>query len=126
VKVITMQQLHRIAGYIEAGEGVAVAFSQDDATKTWLVRVGEDGAYFTGNTLGEAFEAALADANAYHKNTYDMGPAKSIGDCAVAVTSSKYLDMLSDGTHDVVNPYLHAPKNGSGPGETFLFDLSKL
>lgn len=68
---LSWSQIHRIAGYIECGEGSTVKFSQDDATKEWVVRIGEE--RFTG-TLVEAFTNALAAANKHYKDVYDMGP----------------------------------------------------
>lgn len=68
---ISFKQLHRIAGYVEAGEGCTVSYGQDDATKSWIVSVGKKA--FRDSTLAGAFEKALADSNEYYRQSYCMG-----------------------------------------------------
>lgn len=74
MKSISIEQLNRIAGYVGAGEGEPVTYSQDDATRTWCVKVG--GSRYYGDSLGEAFDKALKAADEYHANAYDMKPAR--------------------------------------------------
>jgi hypothetical protein len=71
---ISFNQLHRIAGYIEAGEGESVTYMQDDATKCWSVKVGN--LTYHASSLNEAFEAALSAADKYYAQEYDMPYSK--------------------------------------------------
>lgn len=69
------RRLHRICGYVEAGEGEPLVVCQDDATKGWTVSVGANPLnrqVYRGDTLLAALDVALREANHYHLDAYQM------------------------------------------------------
>ena len=51
--------LRKLAGYVENGSDTTVSIFQDDATKSWMVRVGKAWPSH-GSSLREAIDAAIA------------------------------------------------------------------
>ena len=52
-------RLRILCGYVENGSDTSVKVYQDDATKDWVVRVGNKGYY--ASTMMDAFKLAFAD-----------------------------------------------------------------
>lgn len=52
-----LQTLRELCGYLQDGSDTVVHVFQDDATRTWVVKVGEHQHHF-GDSLGQALDAA--------------------------------------------------------------------
>ncbi len=53
---LTIKRLEEACGYVEDGSHTTVTISQDDATRSWVVKVGRRSFY--GNSLREALKTA--------------------------------------------------------------------
>lgn len=58
-----VNRLRILCGYIENATDTVVRVFQDDATREWVVRIGNDAAnkWYHGRSLEQAFEAAFQD-----------------------------------------------------------------
>lgn len=54
---IYLDDLRELCGHVEDGSAVTLLISQDEATKTWVVKVGNTSYY--GGTIGKAVKNAL-------------------------------------------------------------------
>ena len=61
----TFRALRDTCGYIENGGGNTVTIYQDDATRTWTVKVGKSSYY------GDSLEEAIHKAHAVHHELID-------------------------------------------------------
>lgn len=58
------KRLRELMGYVQNGSHTKITISQDDATGSYIVRVGNYGInqqYYIADSLEEAFEKAFAD-----------------------------------------------------------------
>lgn len=54
-----LAQLRQLCGYVENGTDTVVSVFQDDATKSWTVKVGKQS--YIADTMPRAFEMAVED-----------------------------------------------------------------
>ena len=54
-----MAAIRRMCGYVENGSDATVKIFQDDATRSWIVRVGNR--WWHGPSMNDAIDAAAAD-----------------------------------------------------------------
>ena len=58
-KISRLEGLRKLAGYVENGTETTITIGQDDATRDWLVKVGNR--LYHGPSFYEALDSAIED-----------------------------------------------------------------
>lgn len=53
--------LRNLCGFVGNGSDAALVISQDDATRSWIIRVNGTKGWWHGDTFNGAIDAAMAD-----------------------------------------------------------------